>query len=119
MTRFRVELYNQLLLMELMFVPYIWTAFISTTQPLLLLIVRVGTLYLHSGTLIVYLVNYGSPQAFTYADFSSLAIAKVWAGKADLPNTIELWRRYDEVVKDRGGYGKYFQFLSTERTRGR
>jgi hypothetical protein len=38
--------------------------------------------------LTVYLVNYGM-QSFTYAEYLSLAIAKVWAGKADLPSTTE------------------------------
>ena len=73
---------------------------------------------LSPGMLTMYLVNVGM-QSFVYAEFLSLAMAKVWGGKADLPNTAELWRRYDEVVKDRGGYGKHFQFLGTERTRGR
>ena len=63
-------------------------------------------------------VNFGM-QSFVYAEFLSLAIPKVWAGKADFPSTTELWRRYDEVVKDRGGYGKYFQYLGTDRTRGK
>ena len=27
-------------------------------------------------------------------------MAKVWAGKANLRSTIELWRRYDEVVTE-------------------
>ena len=63
--------------------------------------------------LTVNLVNPGS-LSFTYPEYPSLAISKVWAGKADLPSTTELWRRYDKVVKDRGGYGKYFQFLSDE-----
>lgn len=68
--------------------------------------------------LTVYLVNSG-PHYFTYAEYLSLAVAKVWAGKADLPCTTELWRRYDKVVKDRGGYGKKFQFLDTERMKGK
>ena len=70
-----------------------------------------------SGMLTVYLVNSG-PYAFTFAEYLSLAIAKVWAGKADLPNTTELWRRYDKSVKDRGGYGKVFQFLDAKQMKG-
>jgi hypothetical protein len=58
-------------------------------------------------------------QLFTFAEYLSLAMAKVWAGKADLPSTTELWRRYDEAVKDRGGYGKHFQFLGTEGAKGK
>ena len=69
-------------------------------------------------TKIVYLVNFGR-HYFTYAEFTSLAIAKVWAGKADLPCTAELWRRYDKVVKDRGGYGRRFQILETKRVKGK
>ena len=61
----------------------------------------------------VYLVNNGV-QVFVYTEFLALAIAKVWAGKADLPGTTELWRRYDETVKYRGGYGKQFQFFTPE-----
>jgi hypothetical protein len=52
------------------------------------------------------------------AEYLSLAMAKVWAGKADLPSTTELWRRYDKVVKDRGGYGKDFQYLDAELMKG-
>ena len=55
-------------------------------------IVCIGTLYLLTGMLTVYLVN-GGTQMFTYADYISFAAATVWAGKADLPSTIELWRR--------------------------
>jgi hypothetical protein len=66
----------------------------------------------------VYLVNDGV-QVFVYAEFLALAIAKVWAGKADLPGTTELWRRYDETVKYRGGYGKQFQFFTPEEYEGR
>ena len=62
----------------------------------------------------VHLVNSG-PYSFTYPEYLSLAIAKVWAGKADLPCTAELWRRYDKVVKDRDGYSKKFQSLDADR----
>ena len=48
--------------------------------------------------LTVYLVINGV-QVFVYTEFLALAIAKVWAGKADLPGTSELWRQYDETVK--------------------
>jgi hypothetical protein len=51
-------------------------------------------------------------QVFVYTEFLALAIAKVWAGKADLPGTTELWRRHDEAVKYRGGYGKQLQFFT-------
>ena len=68
--------------------------------------------------LTIYLVNFG-PYAFSYPEYLSLAMAKVWAGKADLPCTTELWRRYDKAVKDRGGYGKYFQFMNTMQMKGK
>ena len=68
--------------------------------------------------LTTYPVNLGI-QSFVYAEFLSLAMAKVWGGKADLPNTAELWRRYDENVKDRGGYGKKFQLLDADRMKGK
>ena len=62
---------------------------------------------------IVHLVNAGR-YLFTYPEYLSIAIAKVWAGKADLPCTAELWRRYDKDVKDRGGYSKHFQLLGAD-----
>jgi hypothetical protein len=58
-------------------------------------------------------------QTFTYGEFVSLAIAKVWSRTADLPPIDELWRRYAEVYKARKGYGKHFQFLGTEGTRSK
>ena len=67
--------------------------------------------------LTVYLVINGV-QVFVYTEFLALAIAKVWAGKADLPSTSELWRQYDETVKYRGGYGKQFQFFTPEKYEG-
>ena len=66
----------------------------------------------------VHLVNSGR-YLFNYPEYLSLAIAKVWAGKADLPCTAELWRRYDKDVKDRGGYSKYFQILDADRRDGK
>ena len=66
----------------------------------------------------VHLVNSGR-YSFTYPEYLSLAIAKVWAGKADLPCTAELWRRYDQSVKDQDGYSKKFQYLDPDRMRSR
>ena len=68
--------------------------------------------------LIRFQANYGM-QTFTYAEFVSLAIAKVWSQTADLPPTDELWRRYAEVYKARKGYGRHFQFLGTEGSRSK
>jgi len=55
-------------------------------------------------------------QSFTYAEYLSLALAKVWANKAKLPPTKEMWRLYQDRLEDYGGYGKHFQFLGTQRT---
>ncbi|TFK31089.1 hypothetical protein BDQ12DRAFT_694562 [Crucibulum laeve] len=71
--------------------------------------------YIEEPTLAFVNVNFGL-QSFTYAEFVSLAVAKVWAGKADFPSTPELWKRYDEIVEERKGYGRHFQFLGAERT---
>ncbi|KAF9043300.1 hypothetical protein BJ165DRAFT_1405635 [Panaeolus papilionaceus] len=72
--------------------------------------------YIPDPTLTFINANFGM-QSFTYAEFVSLAIAKVWAGKADFPSTAALWRNYEEVYKDRRGYGRHFQFLGIERTK--
>ena len=63
MIRFLVELHNQLSLTEVMFVPYIWTPSISMTRRLPSLIVCIGTLYLFSGMLTIYLVKSGQKKA--------------------------------------------------------
>ncbi|RDB31080.1 Flavin-containing monooxygenase ustF2 [Hypsizygus marmoreus] len=55
-------------------------------------------------------------QSFTYAEYIGVALTKVWAGKAKIPSTPELWRIQEKHVEELGGYGSYFQFLGTERT---
>ncbi|KAJ7148730.1 hypothetical protein C8R43DRAFT_1008568 [Mycena crocata] len=60
-------------------------------------------------------MNWGM-QSFTYSEYLSLALAKVWSNKAVLPGTAELWKIYEQRVKDRGGYGRHLQFLGGERT---
>ncbi|KAJ7653193.1 hypothetical protein DFH06DRAFT_1204931 [Mycena polygramma] len=60
-------------------------------------------------------MNWGM-QSFTYSEYLSLALAKVWSRKAILPGTAEMWRIYEQRVKDRGGYGRHLQFLGAERT---
>lgn len=57
-------------------------------------------------------------QSFTYAEYTSVALAKVWSNKAKIPSTPELWRHHEQHVKDLGGYGKHFQYLGAERTDG-
>ncbi|PPQ92470.1 hypothetical protein CVT25_009735 [Psilocybe cyanescens] len=72
--------------------------------------------YIPDPTLAFINANYGM-QSFTYAEFISLAAAKIWAGKADFPSTSELWRRYDQLYKERKGYGRHFQFLGADKTK--
>ncbi|KAJ7717985.1 hypothetical protein B0H16DRAFT_1897773 [Mycena metata] len=72
-------------------------------------------LYIEEPTIGFLSMNWGM-QSFTYAEYLSLALAKVWSRKAILPGTAELWRIYDQRVKDRGGYGRHLQFLGSERT---
>lgn len=56
-------------------------------------------------------------QSFTYAEFVSLAAAKVWSGTADLPGRSELWRRYQKLYTQRKGYGRHFQYLGAQGTK--
>jgi hypothetical protein len=55
-------------------------------------------------------------QSFTYAEYISVALSKVWVGKASIPSTRKLWALQEEHVKDYGGYGRHFQFLGAVRT---
>ncbi|TFK70892.1 FAD/NAD(P)-binding domain-containing protein [Pluteus cervinus] len=71
--------------------------------------------YIPDPTLAFLNMNVGM-QTFTYGEYLSVALAKVWAGKAHLPKPETLWKVYDQKVKDRGGYGPYFLFLGAERT---
>ncbi|KAJ7578058.1 hypothetical protein C8J56DRAFT_1112899 [Mycena floridula] len=57
-------------------------------------------------------MNWGM-ASFTYEEYTALALAKVWAGRAQLAPTEELWKFHEAVVHDRGGYGKQFQFLGS------
>ena len=63
-------------------------------------------------------VNIGM-QSFTYGEYLSLALAKVWDRKAFLPPTQEMWRLYEKRVVDYGGYGRHFQYLGAARTAGK
>ncbi|KAF8654311.1 hypothetical protein AX16_003538 [Volvariella volvacea WC 439] len=51
-------------------------------------------------------------QSFMWAEYLSLALAKVWSRRAYIPDTEELWRLYDERVRVFGGYGENFQTLA-------
>lgn len=57
-------------------------------------------------------------QSFTYAEYLSLALAKVWDNKAKLPSTKTMWDLHQKRVDDFGGYGKHFQYLGSLRTHG-
>ncbi|KAJ7803583.1 hypothetical protein B0H14DRAFT_2887434, partial [Mycena olivaceomarginata] len=59
-------------------------------------------------------MNWGA-QTFTYAEYLSLALAKIWARKAVLPGTATLWHKYEKRVKECGGYGRHLQFLGAKR----
>ncbi|KAF5309802.1 hypothetical protein D9611_013586 [Ephemerocybe angulata] len=92
----------------------------GVTQPLITDGSHIRSLYLDAfyipdPTLLFINANFGM-QSFTYAEFVSLAAAKVWSGAADFPNTSALWAWYDKAVVDRLGFGRQFQFYGTERT---
>jgi hypothetical protein len=57
-------------------------------------------------------------QSETYAEYLSLALAKVWDNKAKLPSTEEMWRLHWARVDEYGGYGKHFQYLGVQGTDG-
>ncbi|KAJ7694822.1 FAD/NAD(P)-binding domain-containing protein [Mycena rosella] len=102
------------------FIPQFHNSSSSTAHP----IVTDGThlrslhqdfLYIEEPTIGFLSMNWGM-QSFTYAEYLSLSLAKVWSGRAVLPGTAELWRTYEARVEDRGGYGRHLQFLGAERT---
>ncbi|KAJ6617506.1 hypothetical protein B0H10DRAFT_2032715 [Mycena sp. CBHHK59/15] len=72
-------------------------------------------IYIEEPTIGFLSMNWGM-QSFTYSEYLSLALAKIWSRKAILPGTAELWRIYEQRVQDRGGYGRHLQFLGAERT---
>jgi len=103
---------------------HIWDLCISTPfiSPTLLLplstVSRRIIAAIDHGLKLSLIVNVGM-QSFVYGEFLSLAIAKVWSGTAELPSTSALWRWYEKEWKRRKGYGKHFQFLGADRTRGK
>ncbi|KAG6852181.1 hypothetical protein C0991_002328, partial [Blastosporella zonata] len=72
--------------------------------------------YIEEPTLGFVNMNIGTPQSFTYAEYIAVALTKVWAGKAFLPSTSELWRQQRERVEELCGYGPHFQFIGSEKT---
>ncbi|KAF7304328.1 Dimethylaniline monooxygenase [Mycena chlorophos] len=75
-------------------------------------------IYIEEPTIGFLSMNWGM-QSFTYAEYLSLALVKVWSRTAILPHTEELWRIYDQRIHARGGYGRHLQFLGAERTTAR
>ncbi|KAJ7703439.1 hypothetical protein B0H14DRAFT_3099850 [Mycena olivaceomarginata] len=67
-------------------------------------------LYIADPTLGFLNMNWGA-QTFTYAEYLSLALAKIWANKATLPSTSTMWRKYEQRVRERGGYGQNVRFF--------
>ncbi|KAJ7768124.1 hypothetical protein DFH07DRAFT_915447 [Mycena maculata] len=72
-------------------------------------------LYIEEPTIGLLNMNWGM-QSFTYAEYLSLALAKVWSRKAVLPGQATLWRKYEQRVAERGGYGRHLHFLGADRT---
>lgn len=54
-------------------------------------------------------------QPFTYAEYSSVALSKVWSDKAKIPSTTGLWR-WNEERREEYGYGRHYQYLGAGRT---
>ncbi|KAJ7474600.1 hypothetical protein B0H11DRAFT_1918310 [Mycena galericulata] len=71
-------------------------------------------LYIAEPTIGFLNMNWGV-QTFMYAEYLSLALAKIWASKAILPGTETMWRIYDRRVKDHGGSGRHLHFLGAGR----
>ena len=51
-------------------------------------------------------------STFLSAEYTALALAKVWTNTAKLPNTETMQALYDKTVEERGGFGKYVLFLA-------
>ena len=58
-------------------------------------------------------------STFLSAEYTALALAKVWTNTAKLPNTETMQALYDKTVEERGGYGKYVMFWGPKRSAGR
>ena len=53
-----------------------------------------------------------------YAEYIAAALSKVWANQAKIPSTEEMRKWSDAHVAEKGGYGKNFQSLGAQGTRG-
>ncbi|KAF9240428.1 hypothetical protein BU15DRAFT_74021 [Melanogaster broomeanus] len=70
--------------------------------------------YIRDPTLAFLGINLGT-QPFSYSDYLCLALAKVWSNTAKLPSSQIMQEMHEELVEDRGGYGKNLQFLGPGR----
>lgn len=57
--------------------------------------------------------------SFTLAEYTAVALAKVWTNKAKLPNSETMRALYEQSVEERGGYGKYVLFWGYKRSSGK
>jgi hypothetical protein len=57
-------------------------------------------------------------QTFKYSKYVAIALSKVWGNKARIPSMPRLWEWNKQHVLEKGGYGKYFQFLGNDGLRG-
>ncbi|KIK59405.1 hypothetical protein GYMLUDRAFT_245107 [Collybiopsis luxurians FD-317 M1] len=64
-------------------------------------------------------VNTGT-EIFSFSEYTSSALAKVWAGQAKIMSTKNMWALHWDRVKEAGGrYGKEFLLLGKERENAR
>jgi hypothetical protein len=52
-------------------------------------------------------------QSFVYSEYIAASLASVWKNHAKLPSTLQMWRIYEDRVKAKGGFSKYFLFLGS------
>ena len=70
----------------------------------------------------LYSFRYAVPLAahtISSLEYTTLAMAKVWTGKAKLPNSRTMLALHEKTVEERGGYGKYVLFFGPERAAGK
>jgi hypothetical protein len=49
-----------------------------------------------------------------YSKYTATAIAKVWGGRAFLPDTSRMWEWFWNAVKERGGLKKGYQWFNAD-----
>ena len=58
-------------------------------------------------------------STFLSTEYTTLALAKVWTDKAKLPSGQVMQALLEKTVEERGGYGKYFLFLTPDQFLGK